>query len=59
MLNFLILLAILALLMFGPRRGGKMPSPAAIAFGLFIILYMTMAFGCGALWNAVMQQGRR
>jgi hypothetical protein len=51
MINFLVLLAILALLMFGPRRGGRMPSRAGIVIGIVILVWLAIAFGVGSLWN--------
>ena len=53
-MEILVLLAILALLLFGPRRGGRMPGPVAIAIGLAILLWLAFALGLGSIWNATM-----
>jgi hypothetical protein len=52
-MEILVLLAILALLLLGPRRGGRMPGPVAIAIGLAILLWLAFAFGLGSIWNAM------
>jgi hypothetical protein len=51
--QILILLAILPLLIFGPRRGGRMPGPLAIGLGLVLIVWLAFAFGLGWLWKAI------
>ena len=50
-MEFLVLLAILGLLIFGPRRHGRPHSRAAIAFGALLLLVVALAFGFGSIWN--------
>jgi hypothetical protein len=52
-MDFLVLLAILALLILGPRRGRRMPGPVAILIGIIILLWLAAAFGLGSLWNGI------
>ena len=52
-MELFILFAILALLIFGPRRGGRMPGPIALILGAALLLWLLIAFGLGALWNAI------
>lgn len=52
-MELLILFGILALLIFGPRRGGRMPGPIALILGAALLLLLAMGFGLGALWNAL------
>jgi hypothetical protein len=51
--ELVVLVVILALLIFGPRRGGRMPGPVALILGTFFLLWLLLAFGMGALWNAL------
>jgi hypothetical protein len=50
-MEILILVAIFALLIFGPRRNGRPRNRAAIAFGALILLVFALAFGFGSIWN--------
>jgi hypothetical protein len=52
-MELVVLFIILALLIFGPRRGGRMPGPIAMIAGLLLLLWLLMAFGLGALWKAL------
>jgi hypothetical protein len=56
-MELVILFAVLALLLFGPRRGGRMPGPVAIILGLLLLLWLLAALGLGALWNRLMGAG--
>ena len=62
-MELVILFIIGALLIFGPRKGGRMlarrspegeggPSKFAMIVGAAFLLWMLMAFGMGALWKA-------
>ena len=51
--HFLGLLAILALFIFGPRRGGRMPGPLSIAFGIVLLVGLAVAFGFAWAWKAI------
>ena len=53
-MELVILFVILALLILGPRRGGRMPGPIAVIVGLFLLLWLLAGFGLGALWNRFM-----
>jgi hypothetical protein len=48
-----VLFAIMALLLFGPRRGGGMPSPLAMAAGAVFLVWMLAAFALGWSWSAI------
>ncbi len=48
-----VLVVILALLLFGPRRRGGMPSRTAIVAGIAFLVWLAMAFGIGGLWRAI------
>lgn len=48
-----VLVVIFVLLIFGPRRGGRMPGPVALILGTVFLLWFLLAFGLGALWNAL------
>lgn len=52
-MELVILFAILALLIFGPRRGGRMPSRIAMIAGAVLLLWLLLAFGMGAIWKAI------
>jgi hypothetical protein len=55
--ELIVLFGILALLIFGPRRGGRMPGPIALILGAALLLLLAMGFGLGALWNALLGAG--
>ena len=50
-MEIVVLVIIAALLIFGPRKGGRMPSPLTIGVGLFFLLWFLIAFGFGSIWN--------
>jgi len=50
-MEILILVAIFALLIVGPRRNGRPHNRAAIALGALILLVFALAFGFGSIWN--------
>ena len=50
-MEFLVLLAILALLVLGPRRGGRPRGRIGLVLGILILLVAALAFGFGSLWN--------
>jgi hypothetical protein len=52
-MEILVLFVILALLLFGPRRGGRMPGRNAIFAGIVLLVLLAMAFGIGGLWRAI------
>ena len=52
-MELLVLFGILALLVFGPRRGGRMPGPFALILGGLLLVWLVIAFGFGSLWNAL------
>lgn len=52
-MEYLVLLAILALLILGPRRGGGRPGPVAIFLGVALLAYLVVAYGFGWAWHAV------
>ena len=56
-MELLILFGILALLILGPRRGGRMPGPLAIVLGVILLLWLLVAFGVGTFWNRLMGSG--
>jgi hypothetical protein len=49
----LVLFAIMALFLFGPRRGGGMPSPLAMMAGAAFMLWMLAAFVLGWSFSAI------
>lgn len=53
-MELVILFAILALLIFGPRRGGRMPGPIAMILGALLLLWLLAGLGIGVLWNRLM-----
>lgn len=52
-MELLVLFVILALLFFGPRRGGRAPGPAAIAFGIFFLVWFVLALTFGWTWQTL------
>jgi hypothetical protein len=54
LVEIVILFAILALLILGPRRGGRMPGPVAILAGAALLAWLLFAFGLGWLWDGIM-----
>ena len=50
-MELVVLFIILALLFFGPRKGGGMPSKIAMALGALFLLWFLVAMGMGSLWN--------
>lgn len=53
-MEIVILFAILALLVFGRRRGGRMPGQVAIVAGALLLIWLAFAFGLGWLWDRLM-----
>ena len=41
----------MVLLIFGPRKGGRMPSKGAIILGVFFLLWFLVTMGLGSIWN--------
>lgn len=52
-MEIVVLFFIAALLLFGPRKAGRMPSKIAMVIGALFLLWMLAAFGIGSLWNAL------
>ena len=52
-MELVVLFVILALLIFGPRKGGRMPSKIAMIAGALFLLWLLAAFSLGAIWNAI------
>jgi hypothetical protein len=52
-MELVILFAIVALLLLGPRRGGGMPTRAAIIAGIAFLVWMAFAFGLTSLWRVI------
>lgn len=52
-MELVVLFFIVALLIVGPRRGGRMPSKIAMIVGALFLLWLLAAFGLGAIWNAI------
>jgi len=50
-MELVVLFIILALLFFGPRKGGGMPSKFAMVVGALFLLWFLAAIGMGSLWN--------
>jgi hypothetical protein len=50
-MELVVLFIICALLFFGPRKGGGMPSPLAMALAALFLLWFLVAIGFGSLWN--------
>jgi hypothetical protein len=51
--EILVLFAVVALLLLGPRRGGRPQSRVAVVAGILFLIWLAAAFGLGSLWNAV------
>ena len=51
--HYLVMLSLLALLVFGPRRGGRMPGPLSIAFGIVLLVGLAVAWGFALVWKAI------
>jgi hypothetical protein len=51
--ELVVLVVVFVLLIYGPRRGGRMPGPGALILGTVLILWLLLAFGLGSLWNAL------
>jgi hypothetical protein len=49
----LVLFVILALLIFGPRRGGRRPGNVGMMLGGLLLLWLVFAYGLGWLWHAI------
>ena len=52
-MELVVLFFIVALFLFGPRKGGRMPSKFAMVLGALFLLWFLVAVGFGALWNKV------
>ncbi len=52
-MELVVLVVIFVLLIYGPRRGGRMPGPVALILGTVFLLWVLLAFGLGSLWNAL------
>ena len=52
-MELVVLFGVLALLIFGPRRGGRRPGPIAMMLGAALLLWLLATFGLGWIWNAV------
>ena len=50
-MELVVLFFIAALLIFGPRKGGRMPSTFATVVGAAFLLWFLAAMGFGVLWN--------
>jgi hypothetical protein len=46
-MEIFVLIGMLALLMFGPRRGGRWPSRAAMIGGGLLFIWLVIALGTG------------
>jgi hypothetical protein len=51
--ELVVLVVVFVLLIYGPRRGSRMPGPGALILGTVLILWLLLAFGLGSLWNAL------
>ena len=58
-MELVVLFIIVALLFFGPRKGGRMPSKIVIALGALFLLWFLVAMGMGSLWNHFFAAGPR
>ena len=52
-MEIVVLFAIAALLLLGPRKGGRPQSSVAVVAGILFLIWFAVAFGIGSLWNAV------
>jgi hypothetical protein len=52
-MEIVVLVGIAALLFFGPRRGGRMPSPMTMICGAVFLAWFLVAFGMGSVWKAL------
>jgi len=50
-MELVVLFVIMVLLIFGPRKGGRMPSKGAIILGVFFLLWFLVTMGLGSIWN--------
>ena len=50
-MELVVLVVICALLLFGPRKGGRTPSKIAMALGALFLLWFLVTMGLGTLWN--------
>ena len=50
-MEILVLVVIAALLFFGPRKGGRMPSKIGVVLGALFLLWFLVAMGMGSIWN--------
>lgn len=50
-MEIVVLFIIAALLILGPRKGGRMPSLFTIGVGLFFLLWFLVVMGFGSIWN--------
>lgn len=50
-MELVVLLIIAALLIFGPRKGRRMPGTLTIGLGLFFLLWFLVTMGFGTLWH--------
>ena len=55
-MEIVILFAILALLVFDPRRGGRMPGQVAVLVGALLLIWLPFASGPGWLWEGLMRR---
>jgi len=51
--ELVILFGMLALLISGPRRSGRMPGPFALILGRLLPGWLLVAFGLGSMWDAL------
>lgn len=58
-MELLVLFVILALLIFGPRRGGRMPGPFAMIAGALLLLWLLFMLGVGSLFNWLLDSSAR
>lgn len=56
MVPALLLVGILALLLFGPRRGGRARGTAQTYLGVALIAFLIVAMFFGNLWNRLLGQ---
>jgi hypothetical protein len=51
--ELLVLFVVMALLLFGPRKGGRMPGPWALAAGALFLIWFVVAVMLGWSWRAL------